>query len=204
MAKKKPDLDAIEALPSVTHAGVEDRLVVDLRPHPDNPKSGTPDEIASLAASLKRDPSMLTVRPLVALPNGDVIMGNHRLEAAKLLGWESIPAVTVHGLSEARAREWAIKDNNEWIGWDFDQLPEYLHGVDEDALQLLGFTDDELHTLLDGTNAGDLLEPPAGGPGNDGYSEQYGVIVVCEGEEQQAAVYEALAGTYDNVRVVTT
>jgi hypothetical protein len=43
-----------------------------------------------------------------------------------------------------------------------------------------------------------------GRPGSPRYREQYGVIVICESENHQRLVYEALATTYKRVRVVRT
>ncbi len=41
-------------------------------------------------------------------------------------------------------------------------------------------------------------------PKNPGYREQYGVIVLCESEAHQRAVYERLHADGHKLRVVTT
>lgn len=41
-------------------------------------------------------------------------------------------------------------------------------------------------------------------PKNPGYREQYGVIVICDDEANQRAVYERLHGEGFKLRVVTT
>lgn len=41
-------------------------------------------------------------------------------------------------------------------------------------------------------------------PKNPGYREQYGVIVLCESEAHQRAVYERLHAAGHKLRVVTT
>src|SRR5689334_22416790 len=66
-----------------------------LRAWPENPRSIRPDRLADLKRALEADREMLAARPLIALPDGTVICGNQRLLAARELGWESLPVLTV-------------------------------------------------------------------------------------------------------------
>ena len=125
-----------------------------LRPWPENPRSITPARLAELKCSLEADREMLGARPLIALPGGVVIMGNQRLLAARELGWDSIPVITVD-LDRERARLWALRDNNSYGQWDEQALAEMLHeltaeGVD---ISLAGFDSAELDRLLSGFEA---------------------------------------------------
>ena len=53
-----------------------------------------------------------------------LLAGHSHLEAAKLLGLEKMPAITLHGLSEAQKRVLLIADNKiaNNAGWDFERL----------------------------------------------------------------------------------
>ena len=105
---------------------------------------------------------MLRARPLIALPDGTVIAGNQRLLAARELGWESIPVVFAD-LDEARAVEWALRDNRGYAE-DVDEQLALLLGELAEAgrdLSLTGFGSGELARLLaDLAPAGDPDDVP--------------------------------------------
>jgi len=120
-----------------------------LKAWPKNPRTIDPQRMEQLKASLREDAGMLEVRPLVALPDGTVIMGNQRLRAARELGWKELPVATVD-LDEATAEGWAIRDNQNYGDWDRAALGAMLEqrresGVD---LEALGFRDDEITVFL--------------------------------------------------------
>jgi DNA modification methylase len=99
---------------------------------------------------------MLWARPLVALPDGTVVMGNQRLLAARELGWATIPVLYAE-LDPQRARVWALRDNNAYGEWEELALAALLDelaggGVE---LALTGFESGELDRLLA------LMTPPA-------------------------------------------
>ena len=74
-----------------------------LRCWPENPRTIRPERLEQLKRALADDPEMLQARPLLALPDGTVIAGNQRLRAARELGWQTIPVITVK-LERERAR----------------------------------------------------------------------------------------------------
>jgi hypothetical protein len=78
---------------------------------------------------------MLQARPLLALPDGTVIAGNQRLRAARELGWQTIPVVTV-SLERERARLWALRDNNSYGEWEEQALAELLAELGEGGVDL--------------------------------------------------------------------
>ena len=92
---------------------------------------------------------MLRARPLIALPDGRVIAGNQRLRAVQELGWETVPVVYAD-LDEKRAREWALRDNNQFGEWDEEALGVYLQEMVDAGAELArtGFTDRELEQYL--------------------------------------------------------
>ena len=112
---------------------------------------------------------MLRARPLIALPDGTVIAGNQRLAAAIALGWQTIPVVFAD-LDEARAVEWAIRDNRPYgedIEGDLSVLLRELEELGRD-LELTGFDSADLDRLLHETRGPadpDEAPPlPAGDP----------------------------------------
>jgi len=140
-----------------------------LRPHERNPRSIRKDRLEALKADLVADPEMLRARPLIALPDGRVIAGNQRLRAVQELGWERVPVVYAD-LDEGRAREWALRDNNQYGEWDEQALAEYLGQMVDAGAEVArtGFTDRELALFLRRAS-GALVDPeppplPAGEP----------------------------------------
>lgn len=123
--------------------------VADLKPWPENPRVIDEARLEQLKRSLEQDAGMLEVRPLVALPDGTVIMGNQRLAAAVALGWDRVPVATVN-LDQQTARSWAIRDNQSYGEWEPIDLSVILRELaDQDVdLDLLGFREDELDALL--------------------------------------------------------
>jgi site-specific DNA-methyltransferase (adenine-specific) len=123
--------------------------VASLRPHERNPRTIAKGRLDALKADLTADREMLRARPLIALPDGRVIAGNQRLRAVQELGWETVPVVYAD-LDEGRAREWALRDNNQYGEWDEQALAEYLAEMSAAGAELArtGFTDRELERLL--------------------------------------------------------
>lgn len=78
--------------------------IAKLRPHPDNPNNGDPDEIA---LSLQRNGQY---RPIVARTDGTILAGHHVYAAAMSLGWEDLE-VTFVDVDDATATRILIADN---------------------------------------------------------------------------------------------
>jgi DNA modification methylase len=118
-----------------------------LRPHPDNPVSIDREALDELKLALVHDPEMLWARPIIALLDGTVIAGNQRLRAIQELGWPEVPVCFID-LDPARARQWALRDNNRYGQWDEQALGELLRNMNEAELVLTGFRSGELDRLL--------------------------------------------------------
>jgi ParB family chromosome partitioning protein len=41
------------------------------------------------------------IHPVVVTPDDELVAGGRRIEAAKLLGWDTIPVTVIHSLSDA-------------------------------------------------------------------------------------------------------
>jgi hypothetical protein len=94
--------------PVVPSPDLEALLVdaMELRPHPENPRRG---DVQGIASSLRR---FGQVRPIVVqASSGFIVAGNHTYRAAtEELGWSKVAAVRVD-LSDDEARAYLIADN---------------------------------------------------------------------------------------------
>jgi ParB-like chromosome segregation protein Spo0J len=118
--------------------------VDELHHPPDNPRKGNVDAITK---SLER---FGQVRPVIALPDGTVVAGNHVLRAIEQLGWEQIAAVKVE-LSEEDAQAYLLADNrlSELGSYADEALAEILERVAADHnLDGTGYEEDEITKLL--------------------------------------------------------
>lgn len=93
-----------------------------------------------------------------------IIAGHGRIEAAKSLGWKTVPCVFVDGLSEAQKRAYILADNRlgEIADWDDDLVAEELQALrDLDFdIDLTGFSEDDLFLPEGAEEAGDAEEEP--------------------------------------------
>lgn len=87
-------------------------------------KPATEDQLRKLCASIERDKS-IGVLPTRRL-NGkhEVIDGNHRLEAIKMLGWKVVPCEDFGEISIAEAVTIARRRNYQWFEDDHLKLAE--------------------------------------------------------------------------------
>ena len=122
-----------------------------LKPWPENPRTISEARLTDLKRSLVEDREMLEARPLIALPDGTVILGNQRLQIALELDWKTIPVITVD-LTPERARLWALRDNNSYGEWDEPALANMLAELKADGvdLALAGFPSGDVDRILAG------------------------------------------------------
>lgn len=146
---------------------VVEMLLDHLRPWERNPRKISAHRQRDLMETMSAEQDLLRVRPVVALPDGTVFAGVQRYLAAELLGWETVPVIVVHGLSEAQMRIWALLDNQPFAQWDEPQLVELLSDLLADGVDaaLTGFETRELDRILASvTPAGDLEAIPEPSP----------------------------------------
>lgn len=163
--------------------------VGELHESPDNPREITDEAFEGLKYALEKQPQMLDARPIIATTEGEVVCGNMRLRAARSLNWEEVPVYVREFESDSEKREWMLRDNNEYGSWVPEELRAMVaqHEAEGADLQLLGFSDQERRDLLqlpddDALPGGD--EPPEPIP------VVFGVVIDCEGEDQQAELLE--------------
>ena len=149
---------------------IEKLKLAELSTDPANARKHGPRNIDTIVGSLRRFGQQ---KPIVIDSSGVVRAGNGTLEAARLLGWETIDAIRTD-LKGSEATAYAIADNRtaELAEWDDDILAATLQGLvtdDEELLALAGFDQAELDALLneisgDGTTGeieeDEVPEPP--------------------------------------------
>lgn len=146
--------------------------LVDVRrllPWAENPRSITKERFEALKRALAADPSMMRARPIIALAgvkfakDGTVVGGNMRQRAAAELvaaddaGFLAefpggrVPAFLV-SLTEAQARQWALRDNNPYGEWEDQALAEFVHQLADSGadLDLTGFPTGSVQLILEG------------------------------------------------------
>ena len=124
-----------------------------LKPNPRNARTHSKKQIRQIADSIVA--CGFTV-PVLIDENSMLLAGHGRLEAAKLLGLKRIPAIRLHGLSEAQKRALLIADNKiaENAGWDRErlaiELPELAELLIEESLDIsiTGFEPAEIDQLV--------------------------------------------------------
>ena len=121
------------------------RRVDELRPNPKNVKTHPLGQIMQLRASIQkfgfRD-------PIGIKPDGEILEGHGRWEAAKMEGIEEVPVLIIAGLSDREARAYAIAHNQTTAntGLDMAVVKDEVNrlGVGEDEFMSIGLTPDDL------------------------------------------------------------
>jgi ParB-like chromosome segregation protein Spo0J len=142
--------------------------------------------------------------PVLIDAHNSIIAGHGRVLAAGRLKLQTVPCIRLTHLSDAQRRAYILADNRIALnsGWDTEMLANELSDLHADDLDLglLGFDPDELGKLLQFETG----EPPEPDVPESNYSEQFGVIVVCENEAAQESAFNALQSLGYKCKVVTT
>src|SRR3990167_6482746 len=126
--------------------------ISDIKPYPKNAKKHEKKQIKQVADSIKR---FGFLQPIVIDKNNEVVIGHCRLEAAKLLGLEDVPTISVENLSDKEVKALRLADNrlNE-SAWDMNLVIEDLKRLDIDLLDLTGFSRD---LIIEGNEQDDVI-----------------------------------------------
>lgn len=119
-------------------AKIEYRKLEDLHLLEENPRTITDEELEKLKQSLKDNPDYFEARPIILSDRTgklEVLAGNQRVKAARLLGLEEVPTVLLTGLTREREREIIIRDNVANGDWDWEKL---INNWDQEALKKWG------------------------------------------------------------------
>lgn len=137
-----------------------------ITPYDRNPRRHSADQIEKVAASIRE---FGFTNPVLVDENLQLLAGHGRLEAARLLGMSSVPAVEIVGLTEAQKRAYVIADNRLPLDatWDPGLLQRELEALEVAGydVALTGFEVAELLDFLEPEeDAKPKLEPPVPAP----------------------------------------
>jgi DNA modification methylase len=122
-----------------------DKLV----PYARNARTHSDTQVAQIAASIAQ---FGFNNPILVDTNAGIIAGHGRLLAARKLRLDHVPVVVLDHLTETQKRAYILADNKltEQAGWDNELLRGELADLKDADLDLdvLGFSEDELRTLL--------------------------------------------------------
>ena len=156
----------------------------DIIPYAMNSRTHSDEQINQVAASIKE---FGFTNPILVDEFNVIIAGHGRLFAAKKLGLNQVPTITLKGLTEAQRKAYVIADNKLALnaGWDDDSLIAELNRLSEldFNLELTGFDANELARLFDDEEP-ELQE--------ETYSEVFNVIVECQDEQEQEKIFNQL------------
>src|SRR5258705_9198182 len=101
------------------------RALTDLIPDPRNARTHPKRQIDQLRASIE---AFGFTNPILADPEGHIIAGHGRLQAARAMGLAELPVITLSGLSETQKRALRIADNKIALnaGWDLSRCSSIL------------------------------------------------------------------------------
>src|SRR5215208_3206804 len=129
---------------------IEPMRVGDLRPYARNARTHSKKQIKQIARSIER---FGFTNPVLISDDNEIIAGHGRVEAAKLLGIDSVPTLRLSHLSPAQRRAYIIADNKlaQNAGWDRDVLAIELQAlIDvEFDVELTGFSLAEVDLLIE-------------------------------------------------------
>ena len=127
-----------------------------LRPYASNARTHSKKQIKQIAASIER---FGFTNPVLVSEEREIIAGHGRVEAAKLLGWKTVPTLALSHLSATERRAYVLADNKLALnaGWDRDILAIELQAlVDlEFETELTRFSLCEIDLVLDGAGDAD-------------------------------------------------
>jgi ParB-like nuclease domain len=126
-----------------------------LVPYKSNARTHSKKQIRQIADSIER---FGFTNPVLIDDANQIIAGHGRVEAAKLLDLEGVPALRIAHLSEAEMRAYVVADNRlvELAGWDREILAIELQGLIELEfdVELTGFEMGEIDIILDEAEQG--------------------------------------------------
>jgi DNA modification methylase len=124
--------------------------VAGLRPYQGNARTHSKKQIRQIADSIRK---FGFTNPVLISDEDEIIAGHGRVEAAKLLGMQSVPTLRLSHLDSAQRRAYVIADNKLALnaGWDREVLAIELQAlIDlEFDVEITGFCTAEVDLLFD-------------------------------------------------------
>ena len=127
-----------------------ERAIKSLRPYPSNARTHSRKQLKQIAASIER---FGFTNPVLISDDREIIAGHGRGEAAKLLGWKSVPTIALSHLSETERRAYVLADNKLALnaGWNKEILAIELQALSDVNfdVELTGFSLAEIDLVID-------------------------------------------------------
>jgi site-specific DNA-methyltransferase (adenine-specific) len=116
---------------------IDEINVNDIKPYEKNAKKHPEEQIKRISNSIK---AFGFKQPLVIDKDNVLVIGHGRLEAAKRLGFDTVPCVRADDLTEDQIKALRLADNktNE-SDWDFDFLNIELDDITDIDMSQFGF-----------------------------------------------------------------
>lgn len=128
---------------------IEQRKVESLIPYVNNSRKHSDEQVAQIAASIKE---FGWTNPILVDGDNGIIAGHGRLMAARKLDMDKVPVIELAHLTQSQRKALIIADNRLALNaeWDTQMLTLELNDLlkDDFGLELMGFGDDELESLL--------------------------------------------------------
>lgn len=136
-------------MPVRADLAVVQRPLSALRAYERNARTHSKRQVEQIAASMRE---FGWTNPVLADEAGNVIAGHGRIEAARLIGMDTVPVIVLAGLTDAQRRALVLADNRIAMnsGWDEEMLGAELRDLvgQIDLSDLVGFSTDELARYL--------------------------------------------------------
>jgi len=150
-SRSRPESQKIQTIQS---ASIEVMPVRRLRPYSRNARTHSKQQIGQIAESIRR---FGFTNPVLISDDNEIIAGHGRVEAAKLIGLQSIPTVRLSHLDAVQRRAYVLADNKLALnaGWDREVLAIELQAlIDmEFDVESTGFSPAEVDLVLDQSRA---------------------------------------------------
>lgn len=144
------------------HGSIQYRRISDLKPQPDNARLHPEAQVAQIAASMK---VFGFIAPMLIDRQGRILAGHGRLLAARKLGYQEVPVISVAHLTDAQAKAFAIADNRltENSKWDKALLATNLKELAalslDFSLEVTGFSMAEIDLCIEGNQPAPESDP---------------------------------------------
>ena len=141
---------------------IENIAVADLKLRSTNPRTHSKKQIRQIADSIER---FGFINPILVDQDDTIVAGQGRVDAARLLGIETVPTIRLEDLTENEIRAYVIADNRlaELAGWNRELLAIELQGLIEVDLDfdvtITGFEMPEIDILIGELEAAEEGEP---------------------------------------------
>jgi DNA modification methylase len=182
----------------LSHLRIQVRPIGEIIPFAGNARTHSAEQVAQVVKSIRE---FGWTNPILVGADDVIIAGHARLEAARTLKMTEVPVIVLPHLSEAQRRALVIADNQLALGagWDDDILREQLQSLQADDfdLNLLGFSQDELDTLLQ-----DPEQESAGNTDEDATPEAQEQVVSSPGDVWVLGPHRLLCGDSTQIEAV--